>query len=254
MKIFACIRIIEFLNILLNKFNRDYDFQLISLIKRPKLKDKVLSLIMLLFSITLNIVSFWSYIISISIALNDQNNFIYAIFIKLNFKGMKKSKNKFKKGKILANMLNEIYDRFFVVTCVILVILQNYYDNKLNSHNCMDYLQKVLFLITSEVIFDWLRNIIIFKISDFKPNFIKTITYEICFYHDKLKYNCHNRNGACDKFSSEVLSNYVKSLDKISLEYISKSNFDRFSDILDYDDILCLVLQNNIIIYSIMVS
>ena len=100
MKIFTFIRILEFLNILLNKFNRDFDLQLITLLKENKLKKKIITVIIMLVSLSLNIVTYWSYMISLSITLNDANNFIYPLFLKLNFVEFKKSGKMIKQKKI----------------------------------------------------------------------------------------------------------------------------------------------------------
>ncbi len=101
MKIFTFMRIIEFLNTLLNSFNKDYDLQLISLVKQKKAKKKIISFFILIFSLGLNIFTFWSYMICLSIALNDNNNFIYPIFLKLSYNDIKKSGKQHKNKKLL---------------------------------------------------------------------------------------------------------------------------------------------------------
>ncbi len=121
LKIFTFIKILELMNMVLNKFNRDNDIQIIRLVKETKTKKKILSIIIMIISLTLNIITYWCYLITISIALNDANNFIYPLFLKLNFIGIKKSKKIVKGKKISQIIINSnfiliiifIYKKFF---------------------------------------------------------------------------------------------------------------------------------------------
>ncbi len=108
MKIFTFIKILEFMNILLNKFNKDYDIQLVRLLKQSKIKKKIISILIMIISLSLNIVTFWCYMITISITLNDSNNFIYPLFLKLNMYEIKKSGKFVKQKKISQTILNGI--------------------------------------------------------------------------------------------------------------------------------------------------
>lgn len=106
MKIFTFIKILEFMNILLNKFNRDYDIQIVRLLKESKIKKKIISIIIMIISLSLNIITFWCYMITISITLNDANNFIYPLFLKLNIIEIKKSGKFVKQKKISQTIIN----------------------------------------------------------------------------------------------------------------------------------------------------
>lgn len=252
MKIFTFIRIIEFFNILLNKFNKDYDLQLMNIVRGPKLKKKVVSLAILLISMCLNIVTLWSYMISLSIVLNDPNNFIYPLIMKMNYVEMKKSGKTQKKKKFLELIFYEVYDRFFVMFSVLLVIIQNYCDNKINSHNFVDYSYRVFFLVASEVLFDWIKHIIVFKISELKPNLIKQLTLEMAIFHDRLRFKSYNSNGANTSIHFED-SKYLKLIEREKLKFINKTELHKYSGFLDLDSILCIQMQNNILIYSIII-
>jgi len=96
------------MNILLNKFNRDYDIQLVRLLKESKIKKKIISIIIMIISLSLNIITFWCYMITISITLNDANNFIYPLFLKLNIIEIKKSGKFVKQKKISQTIINGI--------------------------------------------------------------------------------------------------------------------------------------------------
>lgn len=108
MKIFTFIKILEFLNVLLNKFNRDYDLQIVKLLSENKLKKKIICILIMIISLCLNIVTFWCYMITISITLNDSNNFIYPLFLKLNIIEIKKSGKLIKQKKISQTIMNGI--------------------------------------------------------------------------------------------------------------------------------------------------
>lgn len=240
---------------LLNKFNKDYDIQLISIIQQKKFKKKLISLIILILSLFLNIVTYWSYMICISIVLNDQSNFIYPLFMKLNFYEIKKSGKIQKKKKVFDVITYEIYDRFFLFSCLFLVVFQNYSDNKINSHNFIDYFYRILFLVFIEIAFDWIKDIVIFKISDFEPNLIKKITIDLALLHEKLKYNTFNSNGAgSEENSSSGLTNYLKLIDVEKLKFINRDNLNKYCNYLDYDNILCIELNNNIFVHCIIVT
>jgi hypothetical protein len=102
MKIFAFIRIIGFFNFLLSSFTMDFDIQLVSMFRQTKLRHKILSFITLIMSLFLNIMTYWSYMIALTIALNDtNNNFVYAIFLKLSFIDIKKAGKSQKKKKLM---------------------------------------------------------------------------------------------------------------------------------------------------------
>ncbi len=106
MKIFTFIKILEFMNVILNKFNRDNDLQILKILKETKLKKKIISIFIIFISQCLNIISFWVYMITISIALNDTNNFIYPLFLKLNIIEIKKSGKVLKQKKLSRTLTN----------------------------------------------------------------------------------------------------------------------------------------------------
>jgi hypothetical protein len=140
-------------------------------------------------------------------------------------------------------------------SCIGLVIFQNYRDNKLNSHNFVDYSYRVLFLIANEIIFDWIKNIIVFKISNLKPSLIKNVTLDLAVYHDKLRYNCFQMNGNTEHKEHKDISEYIRVLESYRLNIIKKeSNLHTMSSHLDSDNILVILLKCNILIHCIIVS
>lgn len=132
-----------------------------------------------------------------------------------------------------------------------LVICQNYKDNKISSHNFIDYFYKVSFLILSEIVFDWIKNIIIFKISDFKANTIKISTIELTIFHEKLKYNCFYTNGGSEHLE---ISDYLKKLENYKMTSVNENKLQRYSRYLNNDNIMSIELQNNILVQCIIVK
>ena len=105
MKIFAFFKFIDVFNSIFNKFNHDYDIQLINCIRKRNLRKKIYYIIILLFGLFIHIVSIWSYMIGISFVLNDANDFTYMICLKLNFIEFKKAGKYLKKKKFI-NMIS----------------------------------------------------------------------------------------------------------------------------------------------------
>lgn len=254
MKIFAFVKSLEFLNLLLNKCNNDFDVQLFLMIKETKVKKKLICLLIQLISLFLNIITFWSYMICLSIILNDPGNMIYPLVLKLNYFGMKKSGKSKKKKKIMDLIYIEVYDRFFTIFSLLAVITQNYNENKINSHNFLDYFQRVFYFIAAEILFDWIRNIITFKISQLKPSIYKQITLEMILLHEKLKYNSINQNGGSDhSMMDNRMITYLRIIEEGKIEILTKKNESlKYTKLLDTDNAISLILQTNSTTYCIL--
>ena len=153
-KIFALLKIIEFITTLLNRCHKDYEIQLLTVLQEKKVKRKIISFCLLVFTLTLNIISFWSYMISISITLNDTSNAIYPLFFKINYIELKKCGKPIKKKNIMGTLTTDIYDRFFNYAVFITVIFQNYHENKISSHNFIEYFYRAVFIFFFEIMFD----------------------------------------------------------------------------------------------------
>lgn len=145
-----------------------------------------------------------------------------------------------------------------------MVILQNYLDNKLNSHNFIDYGYRVFFLVCSEILFDWIKDILIFKISFIKAKYLKNFTLEIAVFHDKMKYNCFNVNGAKNGLNPVYTSNideedkslidFISLLESYKLKYINKERLEKYLYYVDFENLLTIELQHNVLIICIIVK
>lgn len=251
-KIFALLKIIEFITILLNRCHKDYEIQLLTIFNEKKIKHKIFSFAVLIGTLSLNMVAFWSYMISISLTLNDPSNAIYPLFFKINYIELKKCGKPIKKKNIMGSLVTDIYDRFFNFFVFSIVIFQNYHDKKSTSHNFIDYFYRMVFIFIFEVVFDWVKNFVIFRISYFNPKIVKLVTYEIALYHDKLRHNCFNSNGSITRTKH---SKYIKYLESKELLIVGKQyRYEKYLSYLGYDSVMCLTLHTNILIFCLMIT
>jgi len=166
--------------------------------------------------------------------------------------------NKFNRFYLKIKKL-DIYDRFNILSCLFLVIIQNYFDNKLNSHNFIDYFFRVFFLIISEMLFDWIKAIIIFKISIIKAKYLKSFTLEMAVFHDKMKYNCFELNGGKNSLNLhesnniKYLSDYINILENFKLKYVNKEKLEKNLNCVDFENLMTIELQHNVLVICIIV-
>ncbi len=128
--------------------------------------------------------------------------------------------------------------------------MQSYFENKINSHNFIDYLYRIVFIIASDIVVCWIKSILVVKFSGVKASVLKLIALEISVFHEKMKYDCFNNNGvpANDSYSS-----YIKILENFSFSHINRDSWQKYSHLLDFDSILNLELRNNVVIPCVIV-
>jgi len=122
------------------------------------------------------------------------------------------------------------------------VIYQNYYENKINSHNFLDYFIRVLHLIGSEVIFDWLKGIMVFKLSNLDPQIYKEYYLELSIYHEQLKFNCFNTNGGQIIPKNSMFYNYTSKIEKFKLKIVNHDSMSNCTAFLDYENISAIAV------------
>ena len=243
-KIFALLKIIEFITTLFNRVHKDYELQLLTIITETKLKRKIISFLILLVTFQLHLVSLWAYITSISIALTDPSNALYALFFKINYIELKKCGKPIKKKNIMSSLTTDIYDRFINYTVFILVIVKNYYENQLSQYNINEYCYKVFFIFVFEIVFDWVKNFIIFKVSYFNTKIVKLITYEIAVYYEKLRMNMISRGD-------NMYSRFIHGRDVIIVG--KQHRYESYLDVLSEESVMCLTLHTNVLVVNVMV-
>ena len=106
-----------------------------------------------------------------------------------------------------------------------------------------------------EVIFDWLKGMVMFKVSNLNPNFYKTYFLELAIYHEKLKFSCFNSNGGQIAPKNDIYNEYTKKLEKYRLTFLNSNGNSKYSSFLDYDNLAALeVGYTNITICVLFVS
>ena len=142
-----------------------------------------------------------------------------------------------------------MYDRFVLVFSILFVLHKDIKSNKLNSNNFITYFERIIILLLADIIFDWIKDILIYKYSGFDNKTLKLVSFELAVFHEKLRKNSFQINGVA-KSSFDL---YANILEKTSLTIVDKSQYWMYNNILDYDVITCMELENNVIIYCVFV-
>ena len=238
LKIFTLQKVIEFICILMNRCFREFDIQIISILYEKKFKKQFFTFIFIISSLFIYIISTLSYIFCVRRTLNDPKKSIYPLLFKINYIELKKCGKPIKKKNLMSQLNTDIFDRFFNFFVLFNILITDYSINQIN--NVKFYFTRFFYLFFFEIIFDYIKDIIVFRISYFDTKILKYISYEIPLYYMKLKRNLLTKE-------EEFLKD--KKLLIIGRQY----EYDKFSSILSADDIMCLTLQNGILIYCILI-
>lgn len=110
------------------------------------------------------------------------------------------------------------------------------------------------------MIFDWLKDIIIFKLSIIKAKYLKSFTLELAIFHDKMMYNCFNPNGGKsnqpNKHPNEAqkyLPDYINIIENFKLKYVNKEKLEKYLGFIDFENLLTIELQHNVLVICIIV-
>ena len=138
-----------------------------------------------------------------------------------------------------------------LIFSILIVVYQNFQTNKLNANNFLIYLKRIGFLVIADVMFDWIKIVLIYKYSGFEAKTLKIASFEIALFHEKLRHNSFNSNG-----NRAFKNTYSMTLEKIELDMVGKdkAQYWKYNNILDFDVITCMELENNVIIYCVFVS
>lgn len=110
------------------------------------------------------------------------------------------------------------------------------------------------------MIFDWLKDIIIFKLSIIKAKYLKSFTLELAVFHDKMKYNCFDPNGGKSlepnrnfNEAEKYLPDYINIIENFKLKYINKDKLEKYLGFIDFENLLSIELQHNVLVICIIV-
>lgn len=111
------------------------------------------------------------------------------------------------------------------------------------------------------MIFDWLKDIIIFKLSIIKAKYLKSFTLELAVFHDKMKYNCFDPNGGKSDLSikklnktEKYLPDYINIIENFKLKYINKEKLEKHLGLIDFENLITIELQHNVLVICIIVN
>ena len=242
LKIFTLQKVIEFICILMNRFFREFDIQILSIIYEKKLKNKIFTYLFIIVCLSINIISILSYIFCVNRILNDPKKSIYPLLFKINYIELKKCGKPIKKKNFMSQLNTDIFDRFFNFFVIFNILFIDYSNNKILDYKF--YFSRISYLFFFEIFFDYIKNYVIYRISYFNSKILKYVSYEIAVYYFQLKENIFTKQNLTEK--EQFLKN--KKLYIIGKQY----KYDKFSEILPSDDIICLTLQNGMLIYCII--
>jgi len=225
-KLYAIFKIDEFLLSLFNKFGYDFDFQLIKIIQEKKLKHKFFSFLILIIFIFMHLYALNIFYFCTWLILNDIDKNFFLIYLKVNFIEFKQANKAFK--SVHNFMTNDIFDRFLNYFILIFIGINGINERKIKFNLNNIYFRRICLYLISELISDYLKGIISFKINNMNPKNIKLFLKEEIKFYEELDINNNENN--------ENLYKYLKDtkLYKNNSEYIYKEN------------LICLLLNINI--------
>ena len=222
---------IEYILLLINKFGNDLDLQLLKIINAKKNKHKIFSLILLIMYLYANIYLLILFYYCTWLIINDNHKSCIPIYLKVNYIEFKQSNKSFK--SIHNALTNDIYDRFLNYFVLFFIFINGYIETniKLNINNI--YFQRIMFCFFAEFISDYLKNILLFKINNIDPKTIKQYLKEEIIYFKELTNGGKNSN-------------------KEFLLLKGTKLYEQYSDIIDRENIICMVLNVSILPFCIL--
>ena len=233
-KLYSIFKIIEYILLLTNRFGHDLDLQLIKIIKAEKIKHKILSFLIYTIFLYANIIILILFYYCTWLIITDDNKSFIPIYLKVNYIEFKQSNKSFK--SIHNYLSNEIYDRFlnFFILFFIVINCFNNINFKLNITNI--YFKRILFCFIAEIISDYLKGIILFKLSNKDSKSIKKFLKEEIIFYRNLKDNIKDNNEIFKLLKNvNLFEQYLCNIDKENfLPMILNINIFPFCIILLY--------------------
>ena len=233
-KLYSIFKIIEYILLITNKFGHDLDLQLIKIINAKKIKHKILSFIIYIIFLYANIFILILFYYCTWLIITDDNKSFIPIYLKVNYIEFKQSNKSFK--SIHNYLSNEIYDRFlnYYILFFIFINCFNKINFKLNITNI--YFKRILFCYIAEIISDYLKGVILFKISNIDSKNIKKFLKEEIIYYRNLKDNIKDNNDVFTLIKNvNLFEQYLYNIDKENiLPMILNINIFPFCIILLY--------------------
>ena len=194
-KLYTIFKIVEYILLLLNKYGNDIDFQLIKIIQEKKIKYKFFSFLLLNIFIFIHLYSLNIFYFCTWLILNDKDKSFYLIYLKVNFIEFKQANKAFK--SVHNFIINDIFDRFLNYFLIFFISINLINERKIKLKFDLNniYFKRICLYLISELISDYIKGIIIFKINNINPKNIKLfLKEEIKFYQEKINIDKKNEN------------------------------------------------------------
>ena len=233
-KLYSIFKIVEYILLLTNKFGYDMDIQIFKIIDEKKIKHKFFSFIILILFIFLNLFTFDIYYYCTWLILNDIDKNFFLIYLKVNFIEFKQANKGFK--SIHTFLMNDVFDRFLNFFIIIFIFINGIIENKIKIDFNNIYFKRICLYFISELISDYLKGIITFKINNLNPKNIKLfLKEEIELYDEIYSYkNSFDNDNHIYNFLKDV--KYYKSL----ISFINKGS------------LICIIFNINIYPFIIL--
>ena len=227
-KLYSIFKIIEYILLLTNKFGYDLDLQLLSIIYSQKIKSKIFSIVIYSIFLYSNIYIITLFYYCNWLIITDENKSFFPIYLKVNYIEFKQSNKSFK--SIHNYLSNDIHDRFLNYFVLFFISLNCYLDENINDKSLS--FKKILVCFFSEFFYDYLKGIIIFKISNINSKNIKIfLKEEIAFYNNLKNKEKNDKENYC---------------------FLKNTIYDTYSDNIELENIFPMVLNINIFPFCVI--
>lgn len=113
-------------------------------------------------------------------------------------------------------------------------------------------LQKVGMVLGTQLIFDWIKYMVMFKISNINVNYFRLLTYELQVFHDKLSLSCFNETGSTYS-SNKSKVKYLKFLSEYEIKLYNRDKLENYLGRVESDHLLTIEMKNSILVQSVLV-
>ena len=235
-----------------NKFNVDIDLEILEVTRRNSSSSRGISFLIIILGLIFEVFVTLAFITNLSIILDEPNEFVYFLFIKLNYIDVQKNFKKTNEKKLLRYILIDIYDRFIMFLCLFYIAHKKISEGKISEENYLTYLIKYVYLIITEIVFDWIKDAIIFKITLHKAEFVRLAIFDIAILHERFRtmdeymdnQDIHKQDAIFQRIHNYKLK--ILTLDDTSI-------LDRYSKYVDYENLMCMTIDLSIIIFCVFI-
>ena len=182
--------------------------KLIKIIKEKKIKHKLFSFLILNIFIFIHLYSLNIFYFCTFIILNDIDKSFYLIYLKVNFIEFKQANKAFK--SVHNFITNDIFDRFLNYFLFIFIGINFINEKKIKFDLSNVYFKRICLYLISELISDYLKGIVTFKINNINPKNIKLFLKEEIKFYQEIFNKSENKDNIYNLLKETKLhQNYI---------------------------------------------